>query len=367
MIVVRFLPLIYVSNRQRLGESLCDSNGRILLKEGIPLKAEVIKSIEKLGYHSLYIKDSEDVNQPSMRPPFLSDDLKLKVLKVIRDNFYQFKMIYHMRSLGKEGASLSKLMKEREELLEKMHMVTDAVLLVLKQLPSHTIERVAIKSDKNYQYQHALNTAIIATILGIKLNLNYLELKSLFLGAIMKEMGNVAIPEEILYKKGKLTAIEFEILKAHTEIAYQEIHNCEIINSNIKRICLEHHEKLDGTGYPNKLFGNQISFLTKIVTVADSYDALTSDRGFRPAYPPHRALKMLYKDVSKAYDRDVLRQLKKLVILYPIGTYINLNQGFGKVVEYTLDYERPIVEINGSIVDLSKDEGYEITGLKYKV
>ena len=364
---MRFLPLIYVSSQQILGESLCDSNGRILLKEGIPLNPDVVKSIEKLGYHSLYIKEVEGVNQPSMRPPFLSDDLKLKVLKVIRDNFYQFKMIYHMKSLGKEGPSLLKLIEEREELLEKMHMVTDVVLLVLKQLPSHTIERVEIKSDKNYQYQHALNTAIIATILGIKLNLNYLELKSLFLGAIMKEMGNVAIPEEILYKKGKLTAVEFDILKSHTEIAYQEIRNCDVINDNIKRICLEHHEKLDGSGYPKGLMGDQISFLTKIVAVADSYDALTSDRGFRPAYPPHRALKMLYAQVTKAYDRDVLRKLKKLVIPYPIGTYINLNHGYGKVVQYTLDCERPIVEVNGSIVDLSRDEGYEITGLKYKV
>lgn len=183
----------------------------------------------------------------------------------------------------------------------------------------------------------------------------------------MKEMGNVAIPEEILYKKGKLTAIEFDILKAHTEIAYQEIRNCNAINNNIKQICLEHHEKLDGTGYPNGLMGDQISFLTKIVTVADSYDALTSDRGFRPAYPPHRALKMLYAQVTKAYDRDVLRKLKKLVVPYPIGTYINLNNGYGQVIQYTLDYERPIVEVNGSRIDLSQDEGYEITGLKYKV
>lgn len=71
-------------------------------------------------------------------------------------------------------------MEERDELLEKINLVTDEVLLVLKKLSSYTIERLEVKSDKNYQYQHALNTAIIATILGIKLNLNYLELKSLF-------------------------------------------------------------------------------------------------------------------------------------------------------------------------------------------
>jgi len=365
--VVRFLPLMYVKENQLLGESLFDSNGRILLRKGVPLKPETIKSIEKLGYHSIYIFDhKEDVEENNTS--FLEDDVKLRILKNIRDNFYHFKMIYHMRSLGKDGNKLFKLMEERDELLDKLHTFTDEILLILKKSPSHRIERVEVKSDRNYQYQHALNTAIIATIVGMNMNLNYLELKSIFLGAIMKEMGNVAIPEEILMKKGKLTAIEFDILKSHTEISYQEIRNCDAINNNIKQICLEHHEKLDGSGYPKGLMQDQISFLTRIVAVADTYDALTSDRGFRPAYPPHRALKMMYSEVGKSYDRDVLKKLRKMVIPFPIGTYINLNAGFGKVVQYTPDLERPIVQLeSGMTVDLSRDPNFEITGLKYKV
>lgn len=365
---MRFLPLMYVSDNQSLGESLFDTNGRVLLRKGIALKTETIKSIEKLGYHSLYIQDSPEGQSPSIGPTFLNDDTKLKALKIIRDNFYQFKMIYHMRSLGRDGQKLFKLMEERDGLLELLHTVTDEILLILKKHPTHIIERMEVKSDRNYQYQHALNTAIIATILGMSANLNYLELKSLFLGSIMKEMGNVAIPEEILNKKGKLTVIEFDILKSHTEIAYQEIRNCDAINNNIKQICLEHHEKLDGTGYPHGLKHDAISFLTKIVAIADTYDALTSDRGFRPAYPPHRALKMMYSEVGTAYDRDILKRFKKLVIPFPIGTYISLNNGFGRVVKYTLDYERPVVELeNGALIDLSSNANYEITGLKYKV
>ena len=367
---MRFLPLMYVSDNQLLGESLFDTNGRVLLRKGIALKTETIKSIEKLGYHSLYIQDTQEdqEDQATIGSTFLADDIKLKVLKIIRDNFYHFKMIYHMRSLGRDSQKLFKLMEERDVLLDALHTVTDEVLLILKKHPSHFIERVEVKSDKNYQYQHALNTAIIATILGMNSNLNYLDLKALFLGAIMKEMGNVAIPEEILHKKGKLTAIEFDILKSHTEISYQEIRNCGAINNTIKQICLEHHEKLDGTGYPHGLKEDTISFLTKIVAIADTYDALTSDRGFRPAYPPHRALKMMYSEVGTAYDRDILKRLKKLVIPFPVGTYINLNNGFGKVVNYTPDYERPIVKLStGGIIDLSRDPNYEITGLKYKI
>ncbi len=365
---MRFLPLMYVSDHQMLGESLFDINGRILLRKGILLKSETIKSIEKLGYHSLYIQDNLEEQMPSIGPTFLNDDTKLRALKIIRDNFYHFKIIYHMRSLGRDGQKLYKLMEERDELLERLHLVTDEILLILKKHPSFLIERVEIKSDTHYQYQHALNTAIIATIIGMTQNLNFLELKSIFIGSIMKEMGNVAIPEEILNKKGKLTAIEFEILKSHTEISYQEIRNCDAINNNIKQICLEHHEKLDGTGYPNGLNQDSISFLTKIVAIADTYDALTSDRGFRPAYPPHRALKMMFAEVGTAYDRDLLKRLKKLVIPFPIGTYINLNNGFGMVVKYTLDSERPIIQLeNGAIIDLSRNPNYEITGLKYKV
>lgn len=358
---------MYVTEEQILGESLFDSNGRILLRKGIQLKKETIRSIEKLGYHSLYVYDSNN-DKKAVKPYFIEDDLKLKILKVIRDNFYQFKIIYHMRSLGKDSQKLFKLMEERDVLLDKLHSITDEILLVLKKIPSHTIERVEIKSDNNYQYQHALNTAIIATIIGMNNNLNYLELKSVFIASIMKEMGNVAIPEEILFKKGKLTAIEFEILKSHTEISYQEIRNCDAINNNIKQICLEHHEKLDGTGYPKGLIDGQISPLTKIVAIADTYDALTSDRGFRPAYPPHRALKMMSSEIGKSYDRTMLKILKKLVIPFPIGTFINLNNGYGQVVGYTPDYERPIIQLDsGMRVDLSRDPNFEITGLKYRI
>jgi HD-GYP domain-containing protein (c-di-GMP phosphodiesterase class II) len=358
---------MYITEEQLLGESLFDTNGRILLRKGIQLKKETIRSIEKLGYHSLYVYDqaSDNVTEKTL---FLDDALKLKALKIIRDNFYQFKIIYHMRSLGKDTKKLFKLMEDRDNLLQKLHTVTDEILLALKKLPSHQLDRVEIKSDLNYQYQHALHTAIIATIIGMHSNLNYLELKSIFIGSIMKEMGNVAIPEEILFKKGKLTAIEFDILKSHTEISYQEIRNCDDINNNIKQICLEHHEKLDGSGYPNGLLDQQISGLTKIVAIADTYDALTSDRSFRPAYPPHRALKMMSSEIGKAYDRTLLKTLKKLVVPFPIGTFINLNEGYGRVVQYTPDDERPIIELqNGSKVDLSHNPNYEITGLKYRI
>lgn len=358
---------MYVTEQQILGESLFDTNGRILLRKGLQLKKETIRSIEKMGYHSLYVYDSNNDNA-AVKPCFIEDDLKLRVLKIIRDNFYQFKIIYHMRSLGKDSQKVFKLMEERDILLDKLHHITDEILSVLTKIPSHAIERVEIKSDNHYQYQHALNTAIIATIIGMNYNLSYLELKAIFLGSIMKEMGNVAIPEEILFKKGKLTAIEFEILKSHTEISYQEIRNCDAINSNIKQICLEHHEKIDGTGYPKGISDGQISPLTKIVAIADTYDALTSDRGFRPAYPPHRALKMMYAEIGKSYDQAILRTLKKLVVPFPIGTFINLNSGHGRVIGYTPDYERPIVQLDsGMQIDLSKEAHYEITGLKYRI
>jgi hypothetical protein len=86
------------------------------------------------------------------------------------------------------------------------------------------------------------------------------------------------------------------------------------------------------------------------------------------AYPPHRALKMMSSEIGKAYDRTLLKTLKKLVVPFPIGTFINLNEGYGRVVQYTPDDERPIIELqNGSKVDLSHNPNYEITGLKYRI
>ncbi|MBN2897702.1 MAG: HD domain-containing protein [Clostridia bacterium] len=364
---MRFLPIMYTNEDQLLGESLLGTHGRLLLKKGTLLKKETVRAIEKLGYHSVYVLEGPSDSE-LIKPAFLQDELKLKALKIIRDNFYQFKIIYHMRNLSKDGQKIFKLMEERDVLLGQLDVVADEILFVLSQAPSHRIERVELKSDVNYQYQHALNTAILSAILGIHRNLNHLELKSLFLGAIMKEMGNVAIPEEILLKKGKLTAIEFEILKAHTEISYQEIRNCGTINDYIQHICLQHHEKLDGTGYPNGLIDRQISHLTKIVAVADTYDALTSDRGFRPAYPPHRALKMMFAEIGKSYDQNMVMLLKSLITPFPIGTFVNLNNGYGHIIGYTQDFERPIIRHeSGAQIDLSRDPSYEITGLKYKV
>ena len=187
----------------------------------------------------------------------------------------------------------------------------------------------------NYTYAHCVNVAVISIILGISLNLSKKNLTYLCIGALIHDIGKSFIPKEILQKPGKLTHEEFEIIKNHPRYGYDFLRKSFNLSSHIKLIVLQHHERFDGLGYPNGIIGNKISYLARIVSIADVYDALTSDRPYKRAMCPSDALEYLMSNAGTLFDHDIINVFCKIIIPFPQGTIVSLSNGDIGVVEET--------------------------------
>ncbi|CUP72930.1 MAG: HD-GYP domain-containing protein [Clostridium baratii] len=175
-----------------------------------------------------------------------------------------------------------------------------------------------LKNKDEYTYRHSVSVATFSLALGISLNLNIKDLKELFIGALLHDIGKLFVPSSILLKKGALTTEEFEIMKGHPKKGYNYLilKNLGISNKAL-RICLEHHERIDGTGYPNNLKLNEIGILSKIVSIADVYDALTSNRSYRTPLNADDALNYINLNINSTFDEVLSKIFCKIIRLNP--------------------------------------------------
>lgn len=160
---------------------------------------------------------------------------------------------------------------------------------------------------------HCRRLAALAGAVGESFGLDAEELRTLRLGALLHDVGKVAVPDAVLLKPGRLDAAEAELMRRHPIVGCEM---CEPLRSmrSVIPLVRHHHEKLDGSGYPDGLRGSQIPLAVRILSVADVYDALTSDRPYKRAYPPGEALRILREEVDRGWwDREVVARLAGVV------------------------------------------------------
>ena len=193
---------------------------------------------------------------------------------------------------------------------------------------------VLARADK-YLYTHSLNTAILSAILGRYIGLSREAVEELSITAMLMNIGQLWLPKDLMNKKGKLSREEFQKVKFHP------LKGCEYLSGQnspqtIINSIKAHHEKYDGSGYPHGLSGNDIPQYARIISICDSYDALTSDRPYREAMTPNSAIKHLYSMTNTAFHPRYLESFIKCVGIYPVGCFVKLSDGrYGVVVTNT--------------------------------
>ena len=191
-----------------------------------------------------------------------------------------------------------------------------------------------IKSKDEYTYLHSLAVAALCISFGHRLKLPPREVKALGVGGLLHDFGKVKIPTEVLNKPGTLTEEEFAIMQTHVEHGYRILQETPGIEESSIAVIYHHHERLDGTGYPNGLKGREISYFGQIATIVDIYDALSSERCYGEALPATDALKKLFEWSGPYLDRKLVEQFVLHMGIYPIGTLVRLRSGLiGVVVE----------------------------------
>ena len=339
---MRLIPIECIRENSLLGRDIYTSDGQCLLRAGLLLTDVILKKVKEFKIYSLYIIDEyssaeiEDVIKPELRQ---------KSISIIKETFCDIERIASSHKFEKR--SMKDYTKQEHKYFNSINRIAEELLENVLENKNVLLSLVDIKSMDNYTYSHSVNVAVISIVLGISLNLSKKNLIYLCIGALIHDIGKSLIPKEILQKPGRLTPEEFEIIKRHSRYGYNLLGKFSDLSSHIKLIVIQHHERFDGLGYPNGIKGDEISYLARIVSIADVYDALTSDRPYKRAMCPNDALEYLMSNSDTLFDFDMLNVFCKIVIPFPQGTIVSLSNGNIGIVEKTVPNFplRPIVKI----------------------
>jgi HD-GYP domain-containing protein (c-di-GMP phosphodiesterase class II) len=329
-----------------LGQDIWDSNGFLLLRRGQKIYDVYVNRLVNMGVIGIYIEDE------------YTEDIEIK--PVIKDAT-RMKAVQNIRNLYMTTNSSSKLSdKVVEEAVSALQEMVDEIFFNTD--PIYDVRE--FKTEKDYNYYHSVNMATISMIMGTELKLKKPELKMLGTCAAFCDIGLGAIDQEMLEKKGSLTENEISTVQKHPLLGFSMIKEKYSIHSRVGQGVLHHHERFNGTGYPEGLAGEEISLFSRILAVADVYDALISSRPYRAAVPPQEAFEFIMANGGILFDPKIVKVFTRKVAAYPIGTKVSLSDGGTAVVkENHFDMAlRPMVKTIDNpeklrLIDLKNDPG----------
>jgi putative nucleotidyltransferase with HDIG domain len=221
-----------------------------------------------------------------------------------------------------------------------------------------------IKIVDEYTYSHSINVSIYSMLIGKWLELPESEIKLLMIAGILHDVGKSKIPIDILNKKGPLTREEFEVIKMHPLFGFEIIKDNTGINKKVKDAVLMHHEKENGTGYPFGIKSVSISSFAKIISIADAFDALTSERVYKKRQTPFDTFREFERiGIGEGhYDPGILLKFINNISQYYVGSRVMMSTGkFGEVVYVPPhNISNPVVRVDGSFIDLSAQRSMKI-------
>jgi HD-GYP domain-containing protein (c-di-GMP phosphodiesterase class II) len=199
--------------------------------------------------------------------------------------------------------------------------------------PGALISLARLKTADDYTYMHSVAVCALMIALSRKLGLDDSQTREAGMAGLLHDLGKALMPMEILNKPGKLTDAEFAIVKTHPEEGHKLLLAGKGISEIVKDVCLHHHEKIDGSGYPKKLNGDTMTLFAKMGAVCDVYDAITSNRPYKAGWDPAESIKRM-AEWKGHFDPIVFQAFVKSLGIYPVGSLVRLESGkLGVVVE----------------------------------
>lgn len=184
-----------------------------------------------------------------------------------------------------------------------------------------------LKDYDDYTFTHSVNISILAVSFGRHIGMSKEQLENIGFGGILHDIGKTMIPESILNKPGKYTESEYEIMKRHVSLGGEILRKHDNIPEEAMRVAMQHHERFNGSGYPNSLSGRKISLEGQIASISDVYDALTCERTYHKAASCHSTVKRLYEWGDTMFDRALVEKFVQCIGIYPYNSLVELNTG----------------------------------------
>lgn len=242
---------------------------------------------------------------------------------------------------------LDKVAKGHELPLEEARTIVRNCISSINSNPNAMFWLTRIRHRDAYTAEHCVRVGILTITFGRFIALDVNQLETVGLCGILHDVGKMRVPLEVLNKPGAFTPDEWDIMRAHPELGFELLSSDHQLEPDVLQAALSHHERLDGKGYPHALEAHSINQFTRMVTIVDAYDAMTSDRVYREGLPTSDALAILYKHRGKQFDEPLVESFIRMIGIYPPGSLVELHTGEVAVVLATSPRKRlqPLVEV----------------------
>lgn len=334
---MRFVPTYCLREGMVNVNNLYGERGELVLPQNTTLTLELIQGIQKLKCDGIYVKDDIANDFPIVST--ISDTVRKQTVAGIKDIFI---------------CTEKDQMVAREKFVQMENQVESIVDVILNN-KNMLLNRVDLKEFDDYTYFHSVNVAVLSIGLAAAIGFDKADLCNLGFGALLHDIGKVFISKEILNKRGPLSNEEFAEMKKHSFLGYEYLVRESVGNISAQAGILDHHERFSGDGYPNNSRGEKISLYGRIITIADVYDALTSDRPYREGLNPAEAVEYIMGGTGTIFDPDLVKLFITKIAPYPVGTTVKLSNGLVGIV--TDNFENFCMRPN---VRVYKNGDYEI-------
>lgn len=318
---MRALPTCYVKENSILAEDLYNAEGRVLVKKGAKLSKKLLDKIETNKVFTVYVEDPHN---------------DIEVVRLVEQSFRVKGML-----LIKSIFEAAKKEKSIFELHDELKVYAEDMLYELRSFQNEILEHIDIKNVDNYIFSSSLNVAVLSSLIAWELGYSNEMVKEIFIGSVYHDIGISLIDDTIINKNTPLTQKEkFEILM-HPKKGHAYIKSKTFLSAYVKTIVLQHHECIDGTGYPSRLTEKDIHPIAQIVGIADIYDAMTSDRPYKRAENPKDAIEYIIANTGTKFNSDIIKAFNKKIAPFPPGCIVELSDGSFATVD-AINHDMPL-------------------------
>lgn len=334
---MRYVPMSLLEPGMALGQDIYDGTGRMLLAKHLILNPEYIKGLDDYGFPGAYIDDSfsEGIEIKEVIRP----EIKREALSIINNMFVQGQEEYvSQRSINAVVKNIVECVIDHGDVMCNM---------------------LDIKRYDDYTYFHCVNVGVLAAMVGAGMKLSEEDLVQLTTAGILHDVGKRFIPVEVLNARHPLNQEQLMLMHTHAQAGTDFIREKYYFSGYVHQGILQHHEWYNGKGYPLGRKGEEIPLFARIIKLVDVYDALTSNRPYRPAVSNADAVEYLMASSGQEFDPEVLDTFLHKIAIYPVGAQVELSDGRQAVVMENHDdlALRPKIKLLKTleVVDLGKD------------
>lgn len=362
-----------------VADDVYTSDDKLVIPEGTVLTEDIIDSLKEYGVFAIRIKVDDDGNNAAAE----NEKVMPAGDEVLNEQRQEIK-----NSAEQEHESFLKQVKESKEFevfhsafvdsVDNLKNVFSKVVMHNEQIDGESIlsavENVVSKGRNSIHildmlqcmrgyddvtYVHSVNVALLSNMIGriVYPDISDEELKVLTLAGLLHDIGKMMVPDNIIQKKGRLTLPEYNLVKTHVLFGINILKGIDNLDPRIAEVAMRHHERCDGTGYPGGYKREQIEPFARIVAIADTYDAMTSDRAYRAAICPFDVIEMFEREGIVKYDVEFLLPFLEKAVQAYMNTNVRLSTNqIGKVIMINKnEFSKPVVQVGDEFYDLSKE------------